>query len=80
MRCARCCHWTRESPFLGMPEWARGLPMDMGWGRCLRMDTGLGALDPTTLAWAADMEELRAWLMTRADFGCVMFTEKGEAA
>lgn len=73
-RCDRCRWWeSREDSLLGV-DWE---PMPGNWGDCLRMASIGGS--PTaadTRAYGRDYEVYEAYVVSRSDFGCVMFESR----
>ena len=47
------------------------------WGICTKGDTNMDGLeDKSTLMYAVDNEDYKAWVVTSSEFGCIMFEEK----
>ena len=63
MKCETCKHWLVHN--------------DDEFNECDRAAGQDGhAMDDTSLAYAADREQYSAWLVTRANFGCVQWEAK----
>ena len=69
-RCGTCCHWDTKGTF----------KEEQGFGRCKGILDGAGtyAIPQGTLAMTCDHEDYRSWLLTKAEFGCVLWEAKGE--
>ena len=71
MRCETCKHWSRDERVIN----------DDGTGTCARgAGVWAGPKGGDTLAYAADYEGYKAALVTKPNFGCVMYESRADVA
>lgn len=69
--CKNCTYWT------GRTSYEHGSPGGLEFGQCAMAATSYGEpLEPSSIAYANDLESYSATLRTREDFGCNQFKMK----